>query len=81
MRGCYCAVYPTSGFLCNTKASSHPLLHSSNTEQLIQLSEAFYILTTTLLKISLGLFFLRVLTKRWQTLIFHVSKPQCTNYM
>ena len=31
----------------------------------------FYILTTTLLKISLGLFFLRVLTKRWQTVIFH----------
>ncbi|KAF1833063.1 integral membrane protein [Decorospora gaudefroyi] len=38
----------------------------------VQLSEVFYILTTTLLKVSLGLFFLRVLTKRWQTLIFHV---------
>ncbi|KAH6644708.1 hypothetical protein C7974DRAFT_26543 [Boeremia exigua] len=37
----------------------------------VQLSEVFYILTTTLLKISLGLFFLRVLTKRWQTVIFH----------
>ncbi|KAF2624852.1 hypothetical protein BU25DRAFT_127537 [Macroventuria anomochaeta] len=37
----------------------------------VQLSEVFYILTTTLLKISLGLFFLRVLTKRWQTIIFH----------
>ncbi|KAF9695655.1 hypothetical protein EKO04_006476 [Ascochyta lentis] len=37
----------------------------------VQLSEVFYILTTTLLKISLGLFFLRVLTKRWQKLIFH----------
>ncbi|KAH7389802.1 hypothetical protein BKA66DRAFT_414475 [Pyrenochaeta sp. MPI-SDFR-AT-0127] len=38
----------------------------------VQLSEIFYILTTTLLKVSLGLFFLRVLTKRWQTLIFHI---------
>ncbi|OSS48735.1 hypothetical protein B5807_06876 [Epicoccum nigrum] len=38
---------------------------------LVQLSEVFYILTTTLLKISLGLFFLRVLTKRWQTITFH----------
>jgi hypothetical protein len=37
----------------------------------VQLSEVFYILTTTFLKISLGLFFLRVLTKRWQKLIFH----------
>ena len=40
--------------------------------QCVQLSEVFYILTTTLLKISLGLFFLRVLTKRWQKLIFHI---------
>lgn len=39
--------------------------------QYVQLSEVFYILTTTLLKISLGLFFLRVLTKRWQKNIFH----------
>jgi hypothetical protein len=37
----------------------------------VQLSEVFYILTTTTLKISLGLFFLRVLTKRWQTVLFH----------
>lgn len=37
----------------------------------MQLSEVFYILTTTLLKISLGLFFLRVLTKPWQKVIFH----------
>jgi hypothetical protein len=40
--------------------------------QYVQLSEVFYILTTTMLKISLGLFFLRVLTKKWQTLLFHV---------
>lgn len=40
--------------------------------QLIQLAEVFYILTTTTLRISLGLFFLRVLTKRRQTLIFHI---------
>ncbi|KAF2828144.1 integral membrane protein [Ophiobolus disseminans] len=37
----------------------------------VQLSEVFYILTTTVFKISLGLFFLRVLTKRWQTYLFH----------
>jgi hypothetical protein len=40
--------------------------------QYVQFSEVFYILTTTMLKISLGLFFLRVLTKRWQRLLFHV---------
>lgn len=40
--------------------------------QYVQLSEVFYILTTTMLKVSLGLFFLRVLTKRWQRLLFHV---------
>ncbi|KAF9734910.1 hypothetical protein PMIN02_006839 [Paraphaeosphaeria minitans] len=38
----------------------------------VQLSEVFYILTTTFLKISLGLFFLRLLTKPWQTRLFHV---------
>ncbi|CAO2652389.1 Nn.00g006720.m01.CDS01 [Neocucurbitaria sp. VM-36] len=38
----------------------------------VQLGEIFYILTTTLLKVSLGLFFLRILTKRWQTFVFHV---------
>ncbi|EOA85462.1 hypothetical protein ACJQWK_06605 [Exserohilum turcicum] len=37
----------------------------------VQLSEVFYILTTTFLKVSLGLFFLRVLTKRWQRLLFY----------
>ncbi|KAJ4360339.1 uncharacterized protein N0V89_000901 [Didymosphaeria variabile] len=36
----------------------------------VQLSEIFYILTTTFLKISLGLFFLRLLTKPWQTRLF-----------
>ena len=40
-------------------------------KQYVQLSEVFYILTTTTLKISLGLFFLRVLSKRWQTRLFH----------
>lgn len=38
----------------------------------VQLGEIFYILTTTLLKVSLGLFFLRILTKRWQKRIFHI---------
>ncbi|KAF2996508.1 hypothetical protein E8E13_005873 [Curvularia kusanoi] len=46
----------------------------------VQLSEVFYILTTTLLKISLGLFFLRVLTQRWQTLIFHSILAVSTIY-
>ena len=36
------------------------------------MSKVFYILTTTFLKISLGLFFLRLLTKPWQTRIFHI---------
>jgi len=40
--------------------------------QFIQLSEVFYVLTTSFLKVSLGLFFLRVLTKRWQRHLFHV---------
>ncbi|EMD58555.1 hypothetical protein GGP41_006014 [Bipolaris sorokiniana] len=38
---------------------------------LVQLSEVFYLLTTTFLKVSLGLFFLRVLTKKWQKHVFH----------
>lgn len=46
----------------------HTLTHC----QFVQLSEVFYILTTTLLKVSLGLFFLRVLTKKWQKHVFHV---------
>ncbi|EUC28518.1 hypothetical protein COCCADRAFT_30238 [Bipolaris zeicola 26-R-13] len=37
----------------------------------VQLSEVFYLLTTTFLKVSLGLFFLRVLTKKWQKHVFH----------
>ncbi|KAJ4288498.1 hypothetical protein N0V90_011734 [Kalmusia sp. IMI 367209] len=36
----------------------------------VQLSELFYVLTTTFLKISLGLFFLRLLTQPWQTRLF-----------
>ncbi|KAF1947433.1 hypothetical protein EJ02DRAFT_89766 [Clathrospora elynae] len=38
----------------------------------VQLSEIFYILTTTFLKMSMGLFFLRVLTQKWQMRLFHV---------
>ncbi|CAI6336321.1 unnamed protein product [Periconia digitata] len=37
----------------------------------VQLSEIFYILTTTFLKTSLGLFFLRLLTKPWQRYLFN----------
>jgi hypothetical protein len=40
--------------------------------QYVQLSKIFYILTTTFLKISLGLFFLRLLTKPWQTRLFQI---------
>jgi len=40
--------------------------------QYVQLSEIFYILTTTFLKISLGLFFLRLLTKPWQVRLFQI---------
>ncbi|KAF2849180.1 hypothetical protein T440DRAFT_453103 [Plenodomus tracheiphilus IPT5] len=46
----------------------------------IQLSEVFYILTTTLLKVSLGLFFLRVLSAPWQTRIFHIILGISTIY-
>ncbi|KAL6707453.1 hypothetical protein ACN47E_004023 [Coniothyrium glycines] len=46
----------------------------------IQLSEVFYVLTTTLLKISLGLFFLRILTKRWQVRIFHAILGTSATY-
>ena len=38
----------------------------------MQLGEVFYILTTTALKISLGLFFMRVLTRRWQINLFRI---------
>ena len=46
----------------------------------IQLGEVFYILTTTFLKISLGLFFLRVLTKPWQRRLFFVILGISTVY-
>lgn len=54
----------------NGKLFSPEAIHT--TLVFVQLSEVFYILTTTLLKISLGLFFLRVLTKSWQTFLFNV---------
>jgi hypothetical protein len=44
---------------------------STDQFQFVQLSEVFYILTTTLLKISLGLFFLRLVTKLWQRYLFN----------
>ncbi|PVH91831.1 hypothetical protein DM02DRAFT_702733 [Periconia macrospinosa] len=46
----------------------------------IQLSEVFYILTTTTLKISLGLSFLRVLTRRWQTMLIRILLVASTAY-
>jgi hypothetical protein len=48
--------------------------------QYIQLAEVFYILTTTFLKVSLGLFFLRVLTKKWQKVVFYVLLVTSTVY-
>ncbi|KAH7128398.1 hypothetical protein B0J11DRAFT_578614 [Dendryphion nanum] len=65
---CYCAfiVVIGEGLRSNTTAEAikRILLY-------VQLGEIFYILTTTLLKISLGLFFLRLLTKRWQVVLFN----------
>lgn len=52
----------------------------ANEIKYVQLSEVFYILTTTVLKISLGLFFLRVLTKRWQRLLFHIILAVSAGY-
>jgi hypothetical protein len=49
-------------------------------KQYVQLSEVFYILTTTTLKISLGLFFLRILSKRWQTQLFHAILTVSATY-
>ncbi|KAH8708461.1 hypothetical protein GQ44DRAFT_752789 [Phaeosphaeriaceae sp. PMI808] len=68
---CYCAFI----IITTLRAAENRLFDAQSihvTLVYIQLSEVFYILTTTTLKISLGLFFLRVLTKRWQTMIFHV---------
>ncbi|KAF1998352.1 hypothetical protein P154DRAFT_536353 [Amniculicola lignicola CBS 123094] len=68
---CYC------GFILAISAFG-ALKHKPTRESLIQtlvyiqLGEIFYVITTTALKISLGLFFLRVLTKRWQINIFYV---------
>src|SRR6266498_2175048 len=39
--------------------------------QYVLLAEAFYVLTTTVLKISLGLFFLRVTIGTWQRYTFY----------
>ncbi|OCL01555.1 hypothetical protein AOQ84DRAFT_401738 [Glonium stellatum] len=46
----------------------------------VLLSEAFYVLTTTTLKISFGLFFLRVLMKPWQRATFYVILAICISY-
>jgi hypothetical protein len=62
-------LYVTAQFSCHCiRFPSYQLTRG----QFVQLSEVFYILTTTFLKISLGLFFLRVLTKKWQRLLFKV---------
>ena len=50
--------------------TSYTIPHAHHV-QYIQLGEVFYILTTTFLKISLGLFFLRLLTKPWQRRLFY----------
>ncbi|KAF2726962.1 hypothetical protein EJ04DRAFT_452312 [Polyplosphaeria fusca] len=68
---CYCSfilVINVTGFM-----SIGPTVDSfSEMLSYVLLSEVFYILTTTTLKISLGLFFLRILSKPWQVLVFHV---------
>ncbi|KAF2124794.1 hypothetical protein P153DRAFT_127296 [Dothidotthia symphoricarpi CBS 119687] len=66
----YCAII----FVITFRSADGELFHKKDLRvslMYVQLAEIFYILTTTTLKISLGLFFLRVLTKRWQTAIFH----------
>ncbi|KAF1954706.1 hypothetical protein CC80DRAFT_536536 [Byssothecium circinans] len=66
---CYCAfiLVVTVGALKHQQFNSAQLVQSI---VFIQLSEVFYVLTTTVLKISLGLFFLRLLTKPWQRQLF-----------
>lgn len=51
--------------------------------QFVQLGEIFYILTTTFLKISLGLFFLRLLTKKWQRILFRaiIALSACCGFV
>ncbi|EUC42659.1 hypothetical protein COCMIDRAFT_39291 [Bipolaris oryzae ATCC 44560] len=66
----YCAFILAMNFRAKsiepwTQASIHTTLI------FVQLSEVFYLLTTTFLKVSLGIFFLRVLTKKWQKHVFH----------
>jgi hypothetical protein len=53
----------------SSSANNSAVAHN---KQYVQLSEIFYIFTTTMLKTSLGLFFLRILCKRWQTRLFHI---------
>ncbi|CAE7030700.1 hypothetical protein CFE70_004259 [Pyrenophora teres f. teres 0-1] len=77
----YCAFI--LAIACRTRNAAHKPYNEDNVRLsliFVQLSEVFYILTTTLLKISLGLFFLRVLTKKWQKLIFHIALTISTTY-
>ncbi|KAF2442682.1 hypothetical protein P171DRAFT_415786 [Karstenula rhodostoma CBS 690.94] len=68
---CYCAFILT----ITLRSRAHRQFSEMEIAQslvYVQLSKVFYILTTTFLKISLGLFFLRLLTKPWQTRLFHI---------
>lgn len=76
---CYCAFI----IVITLRASERRLFNLKDihtTLTYVQLSEVFYILTTTSLKISLGFFFLRVLTKRWQIALFHILLGVSTGY-
>ncbi|KAF2641983.1 hypothetical protein P280DRAFT_449381 [Massarina eburnea CBS 473.64] len=67
---CYCAFV----LIITVGSRSHQQFTGAEFMQsllYIQLSEVFYILTTTVLKISLGLFFLRLLTRPWQKYLFN----------
>ncbi|KAF1980290.1 hypothetical protein BU23DRAFT_625473 [Bimuria novae-zelandiae CBS 107.79] len=66
---CYCAFI----LVITRSSAAHNQFTSMEALQslvYVQLSEVFYVLTTTFLKISLGLFFLRILTKPWQMRLF-----------
>ncbi|KAF2683650.1 hypothetical protein K458DRAFT_478057, partial [Lentithecium fluviatile CBS 122367] len=68
---CYCAfILVITCSSAQSRVSSAQKIRQSLVY--IQLGGVFYILTTTFLKISLGLFFLRLLTKPWQVRLFYI---------
>jgi hypothetical protein len=53
---------------------------NANQNQFIMLSELTYILSTTFLKLAIGLFFMRILVKAWQTTTFKIFLVVSTIY-